>query len=232
MAARGASPRKAAPAVQKRASKTRERILKAALLMFNQEGEEAISLVDIAGEIGISPGNLYYHYKGKESLLAELFDRFEEELVQVLSVPGAQKLEISDSWIFLYIIFEEIYDFRFFYLNLASIMDRVPSLKARMARLMRAKETMIRDLIQHMVAEEIVVISDEQTLLQASRAALTFTYWPSWQQLMAPEIPTPHAIHEGVYMVFSALAPFMGTGQAEFETLLAQFKQHMVKTPA
>jgi len=98
-------------------SKTKTKILKTALALFNNEGESAVSSVDIASVIGISPGNLYYHYKGKDEIIVELFADFEEEIRQVLSSPVREPLRLEDNWVYLYIIFEEIYDFRFFYKN-------------------------------------------------------------------------------------------------------------------
>ena len=59
--------------------KTRDRILQTALALFNEEGEENVSTVDIAAVMGISPGNLYYHFKGKEAIIAGLFEGFEEK---------------------------------------------------------------------------------------------------------------------------------------------------------
>ena len=63
-----------------RRSKTKETILRTSQALFNNEGEHAVSSVDIANVIGISPGNLYYHYKGKDPIIRELFSDFEEEL--------------------------------------------------------------------------------------------------------------------------------------------------------
>ena len=57
--------------------KTRDRILECALALFNQEGEPNVSTLEIANELGISPGNLYYHFHGKEPLVLELFERFQ-----------------------------------------------------------------------------------------------------------------------------------------------------------
>ena len=55
-------------------SATKIKILATALQLFNNEGEAQVSSVDIASVMGISPGNLYYHYKGKDEIIAALFE--------------------------------------------------------------------------------------------------------------------------------------------------------------
>jgi len=58
------------------ASGTRDRILEASLVLFNEHGIAAVSTHRIAAELGISPGNLHYHFKSKEQILSWLFRRF------------------------------------------------------------------------------------------------------------------------------------------------------------
>ena len=70
--------------------KTRDKILLTSLKLFNDEGEPSVTTVDIANELDISPGNLYYHFHGKEAIIAELFDAFEVELVELGAAIGAQ----------------------------------------------------------------------------------------------------------------------------------------------
>ena len=105
-------------------SATKTKILATALELFNNEGESSISSVDIASVMGISPGNLYYHYKGKDEIIVQLFADFEEEIRLVLSAPINAPLSMEDNWVYLYIIFEEIFDFRFFYRNQAELLAR------------------------------------------------------------------------------------------------------------
>ena len=43
-----------------------------ALNLFNAEGEAKQTAVDIANALDMSPGNLYYHFKGKEPIIEAL----------------------------------------------------------------------------------------------------------------------------------------------------------------
>src|SRR5208337_297435 len=52
--------------------RTGERILETALAMFNQFGKPTVTTPSIAFEMGISPGNLHYHYHSKEAIVADL----------------------------------------------------------------------------------------------------------------------------------------------------------------
>ena len=64
----------------KRPRQTRERILETALAMFNKFGEHSVATTSIAFEMGISPGNLYYHYHSKDEIVRDLFDQFRHEI--------------------------------------------------------------------------------------------------------------------------------------------------------
>ena len=52
---------------------TKTRILKTAIQLFNEKGSQQITTNHIAQEMGISPGNLYYHYQNKEEIIREIF---------------------------------------------------------------------------------------------------------------------------------------------------------------
>ena len=54
---------------------TKEKILIAALRLFAKNGYEAVSVSDIAGEIGITKGALYKHYKSKRSIFDSIVAR-------------------------------------------------------------------------------------------------------------------------------------------------------------
>jgi len=50
---------------------TRETILITASHLYATRGYEAVSMRDIASAVGVTPANLYYHFRDKESLVRE-----------------------------------------------------------------------------------------------------------------------------------------------------------------
>lgn len=55
-------------------TRTRDRIVSQADVLFYERGFEATSLADIAGALGLSRGNFYYHFKTKDEILNAVID--------------------------------------------------------------------------------------------------------------------------------------------------------------
>lgn len=55
-------------------SNTKELILITALRLFAQDGYQAVSVSKIAGELGMTKGALYKHYKNKRDIFNSIFD--------------------------------------------------------------------------------------------------------------------------------------------------------------
>ena len=98
--------------------KTAERILVVATELFNERGERNVTASDIALELDISPGNLYYHYKGKDGILSSLFSQCYRELAGMLAAPILEDAFLEDSnplersWLFLTVLMEVMYQYR------------------------------------------------------------------------------------------------------------------------
>ena len=197
-------------------SDTKRRILATALDLFNLEGEGEVSAVDIASVMGISPGNLYYHYKGKEPIIAALWEDFEAEIRQVLGAPVARPLAMDDNWIYLFIVFEEIWDFRFFYRDPAGIIARVPELGARFSHLLALKEETARALLgqlEHLGALEFRPSKDGAVGARdalAERLAQHVSVWVNYRSLRRSGggEAKRELINAGVHQALQMIAPF------------------------
>lgn len=70
---------------------TKENILLTALRLFARDGYEAVSVSDIAGELGMTKGALYKHYKNKR----DIFDSIVERMYQ-MDYERAKKYEVPE----------------------------------------------------------------------------------------------------------------------------------------
>jgi len=200
-------------------SKTKEKILRTALGLFNNEGESAVSSVDIASVIGISPGNLYYHYKGKDEIIIELFADFEEEIRQVLSSPINEPLKLENNWVYLYIIFEEIFDFRFFYKNQSELIDRIPSLRSKFARILSLKEQTAFSLLSALEEQNHLTFDEGEKAALAGRMAQHFTFWLQYHDLRHGTASPKSLIDQGVFMTLIQITPYWTNGEGYAELL-------------
>jgi len=88
--------------------RTAERILEVTLSLFNRFGEPNVSTTLISNELGISPGNLYYHYPAKDELVNSLFTRYKAALLELL-VSAPEVSHLDDAWFFIHQLMETVW---------------------------------------------------------------------------------------------------------------------------
>ncbi|HLD67494.1 MAG TPA: TetR/AcrR family transcriptional regulator, partial [Pseudomonas sp.] len=108
--------------------KTRERILIASLELFNAQGERSVSTNHIAAHLGISPGNLYYHFANKQAIIAELFGRYEGQVDLFLRRPVGRALTVEDKTFYLEALLAAMWHYRFLHRDLEHLLEADPLL--------------------------------------------------------------------------------------------------------
>lgn len=197
--------------------KTRDRILHTSLLLFNVEGEAQQTAVDISNALGISPGNLYYHFKGKDAIIRALFTSFEEEMRVILRGSRGRVTSIEDNWVYIYILLEEIYDFRFFYRNLGVLLDRYPDLAVRFRALVAEQRATILKVLDDLTKAGVLTIDPRLKVTLTDQIMLTLTFWLEADTLNRTEHDGGALIHQTVFQVMCLIVPYMG--DAGFEAL-------------
>ncbi len=74
----------------------RARILQAAEALLYEKGPAGATMRDIAGAAGVTPGNLYRYYPGKEQLLAAITRPVLEGLAELVRRHAGQALTLGD----------------------------------------------------------------------------------------------------------------------------------------
>ncbi len=188
--------------------KTRQRILVTSLNLFNHFGEPNVTTVDIANEMEISPGNLYYHYRNKHDIVNELFDRFEGCMQEVLDASELQLLDLEDSWLFLQVIFENIWNYRFIYRDLNNILSKDKLLRKRFNRVTDRKYLTAKAFLDAYTAHELIRVSDQELQDLLDNVVLTTTYWINFASIRRDHIDED-AIRDAVYQVMQLVYPYL-----------------------
>ena len=163
--------------------RTRERILETALALLNAVGEPHVTTADIADEMNISPGNLYYHFRNKDDIIGELFARFDAAVAPLLAGPSARAADVEDLWLFVHVLFERMWEYRFFYRDLDEITSRDAALAARFSVLIRRKRSAVIELCEGLRAAGALAASDAEIASLATNAVIVTTYWMSYRRL-------------------------------------------------
>jgi AcrR family transcriptional regulator len=156
-------------AEKKRPRRTRERILETSLALFNHSGAPRVTTADIADEMNISPGNLYYHFRNKDEIVFELYEAYEAQVLPLYADPGGRHLDVDDLWLWLHLLFERMWEFRFLYRDLDELASRERKLETRMGVLLRKGAATVIELCRGMVEAGTMRASARRHLLVGVR---------------------------------------------------------------
>lgn len=151
----------------------RQRIIDAALSLFNAQGTGAVSTNHIADAAGISPGNLYYHFRNKEDIIYSLFERLFAAWDETFQLPANRAPSMADLDALIAANYQLIWEYRFAYRELAALLRNDPELHERYLAVRRRGYEGFADLVETFVAAGVLSPpADPQEL-----AALTELCW-------------------------------------------------------
>ena len=229
-----------APGPRKAPRRTAERILEASLALFNRFGEPNVSTTLISAELGISPGNLHYHYPAKEALTNRLFGRYEEALTELLAAaPDVQ--DVEDAWLFFHMLFELIWQYRFLYRDLNDLLSRNRLLETQFQSVLQHKQQAVRAVIDGLNGGPVDPTSsgpprksltkpqaraNPESDTVATAMVVVLTYWLNFEYARDPRraLETESAsaaLMRGAHHVLSLLTPYLAADQREHLGALA-----------
>lgn len=208
--------------------KTRDRILATSLQLFNRQGERSVSTNHIAAELGISPGNLYYHVANKEAIIAALFGQYSDEMRQILRAPADRLLTMDDKLVLFEAILDCMWRYRFLHRDLVHLVSDSETLRERYrafaADLMHAAHSIYRVQAAH----------EQMLLSEADISALVVNLWiiaTGWVSFVTStgffgddEPLTEERLRQGIYQILCLEAPYVQQAvRPQFEALKSRY---------
>lgn len=205
--------------------RTAERILSTALGLFNRFGEPNVATTLIASDMGISPGNLFYHFPSKELLVNALFDAFEERMFHLLPAAADVK-DLEHAWFFMHSVFELIWEHRFIYRDLNDLLSKNRHLESQVKEVLQRQQQAFEQLLKGLHANGLLAQTDTEHNSCATHMVVMLTWWLSYEYVQDPR----HAMEDnnanrsalrGAQQVLGVLLPYLhAQPKAQLQSLI------------
>ncbi|WP_428027064.1 TetR family transcriptional regulator [Arcobacter sp.] len=159
---------------------TKTKICESAKKLFNEQETLSITTNHIAKEAGISPGNLYYHFKNKEDIILYIYQNLSKEFESLNSFEAIllSKNPIQTMNENFEYYGKMFYEYRFLLRDAMVLMALYPSFKEAFKKNQDKRINQIELLLQFLIKENILKFSQKQNLKRRAKLHWFITsYW-------------------------------------------------------
>lgn len=135
--------------------KSREKILNAALLLYNEQGIRNITTRHIAASIGMSGGNLHYHFKHTEDIIRALFNELALAYDGLMANAQSVPLDLSAIAFLTESSFKLVNKYRFIFINFVEIGNWIPEIRDAYYQLIQKREQQFLKVFENLIANGI-----------------------------------------------------------------------------
>ncbi|RMG58840.1 MAG: TetR/AcrR family transcriptional regulator [Bacteroidetes bacterium] len=194
-------------------SPTKQRILDQALRLFNTEGFGQMSLGRLGQALGMSKGNLAYHFANTGVILEALHAQMVSEMEGRVRPAGSPTLAHFAGFFRYFESFRTRY--RFFFLEWSDILRRFPAIQAQQAEVVARRQAEGRSLLTYYIGAGWV----QPEAQPGAYDRLIYTIWMTQTFWLAAElVDRRHA--SGLRLCWQLLEPyFTPAGRAAFAAL-------------
>lgn len=207
---------------ENRSSITVNRIIDTSLMLFNTQGERAISTNHIAAELHMSPGNLYYHFANKDEIIVQLFKRYSRDIYAYLS--NAQLPEnVLETITYMRGVYDVLWEYRFLFSDVNTLLNRSVDLLGEHNEFTRDRISPLSVKLLTQLREKGVLEIDEIGLKDLSVNIWLITkYWFDFHSSLREQELEAEAIKQrGVYRTLSLLRPYLNPAhRTEFDEVM------------
>ena len=191
--------------------KTRDIIIETARELFNDRGTRHVTTNHIAEQAGISPGNLYYHFRNKEDIIRALFEQLNayglEEYQKVLQHYPPGTLESMEQTFAMIQAFN--WRYRFFKRELTALIMNDPELKTRFHEVNRMQLGIIEQSIRQAMEQGLLRRLDDRSLeLLTEEVWLVTLFWLNYLEVGGEEV-NEQTLNRGSAMLRNILAGYL-----------------------
>lgn len=209
--------------------KTRDKIIHASIELFNEQGERNVTTNHIAAHLGISPGNLYYHFRNKEDIILSIYEEYARNLLlDVFPIVSADTKPFDSIIMYMDAVFQAMMKFRFFYSNLPVLLAKNPMLREKYVEVQHCIAERVSQLLLKLRDADMVNFEDEELPDIVSILRLVNTFWLSFYQTQTSKVEINDAVfYEGVLKILVIIKPYASASALpEFYKAREIYREH------
>ncbi len=202
-------------------SKTREKILQASLKLFNQQGLAQVTIRQIAMEIGMSSGNLNYHFRKKEEIIEALYfemvavfdervDRLDEAVFSLPYVHSEMKKSM-----------QRMVAYQFIWIDLYHLLRGFPRIQAHFLEVWHKRKAGSL-LLYHKLAQDGIMRPEKFPGEYEQLAIRMINLSDSWLNatVLYGKKVTKAVLEENLKLLFGLLFPYLTeSGEAVYQKI-------------
>jgi len=205
--------------------KTAEKILLISLDLFNSQGERNITSVDIANELDISPGNLYYHYKGKDEIINALVDSY---VIKMNAIPQSSS-QSEDFYKYLFYCLETMHLFRFLFQNIAEISKHYPAINSKLQRLAQFQRQYLRKSLLEQQQDGTLTGTSADIDLLLDIISISLFQSLNYYQMQGDSLGNPDIVYRTLMTIYFSLQPYYPVNDETAKIKLAILNKTLIK---
>jgi AcrR family transcriptional regulator len=206
--------------------KTKDKILAMALQLFNTEGHEAVTTRQIAQALGISQGNLCYHFSHKQDLVMALYQALVLEFDQTLRHLQQSEFGFFEAFVQTQQILSIQYRYQFLMHDFVAVMRGYPEIRSHFKALQSVRQEQLRQIFGYLNAKGWAALPLESAAFTrlVEQYFIVGNAWMNDAEILGAE-PEQDLIAHYSEILLGLLYPWLtAKGKSMFDQDLARFK--------
>jgi len=210
--------------------KTRDKIIYTSLELFNEHGERNITTNHIAAHLGISPGNLYYHFRNKEDIIRSIFALYHDHLESGFQPYEGEPISIELLISYFDAMFYAMWEFRFMYANLTDILSRDEELKKLYLAAQKQVLTRSSQILIKLNQDGVLSIEPDEIIPLTETMKMIVSFWIGYKQIHSIDTSiTKTSLYEGLLRLLMIAKAY---STPESRATFVRLEQHYRKLAA
>ncbi|AGA77528.1 TetR/AcrR family transcriptional regulator [Echinicola vietnamensis] len=208
---------------RKKKISTKQRIINEAIRLYNEQGAHNITSRHIAAELGMSHGNLDYHYKNREAILLAIYKQMRKEMGASYEIATGSTSSFADFHKLLLHLEAFQFKYRFFNQDVLEISRSYPEVSQLLKETIGLRNKQMADFFERFKKEGLV---DNEIDTYAERLKKTIriiiTFWLAQREVLGN--PADNLEGEMAHHIWELITPHMTSeGKTVFKAVVDQY---------